>query len=189
MKVVGFIRRSARLLWLSMRAPKLPPLEIYDVCSSPRRVMPGDLDELRHMNNGVYLSTLDHARFELIMRTGLWKSLNDEGMYPVVSAQTISYRKSLELWQKYAIESRLAGVDERSVYVEQRFVVGGEVFSHVGERHPEYAAVEEIHHLPVRGPGQPALGRVRRRQAAEDQVGGLDPDRPPCHPTRRPGRN
>lgn len=126
---MGFIRRSARLVWLGLRAPKLPPLGISDVCHSPRRVMPGDLDELRHMNNGAYLSNLDHARVELVMRTGLWKRLNEAGMYPVVSAQTISYRKSLELWQKYVIESRTLGVDERSVYIEQRFVVDGEVYA------------------------------------------------------------
>lgn len=91
--------------------------------------MPGDLDELRHMNNGAYLSNLDHARVELVVRTGLWKRLNEAGMYPVVSAQTITYRKSLELWQKYTIESRLLGVDDRSVYVEQRFVVDGEIYA------------------------------------------------------------
>lgn len=112
-----------------MRVKKMPPLGIYDVCYSPRRVMPGDLDELRHMNNGVYLSNLDHARVELVMRTGLWKRLNEVGMYPVVAAQTITYRKSLELWQKYVIESRLLGVDDRSVYVEQRYVVDGEIYA------------------------------------------------------------
>lgn len=126
---MGLIRRTARLAWLSLRAPKLAPLGLFDVCHSPRRVMPGDLDELRHMNNGAYLSNLDHARVELVVRTGLWKRLNEAGMYPVVSAQTITYRKSLELWQKYTIESRLLGVDDRSVYVEQRFVVDGEVYA------------------------------------------------------------
>lgn len=126
---MGFIRRFSRLAWLGLRAPKLPPLGLYDVCHSPRRVMLGDLDELRHMNNGAYLANLDHARQELVVRTGLWKRLRDAGMYPVVSAQSIAYRKSLELGQKYVIESRTLGLDDRSVYIEQRFVVEGEVYA------------------------------------------------------------
>lgn len=126
---MGFIRRFSRLAWLTVRAPKLPPLGLYDVCYSPRRVQLGDLDELRHMNNGAYLTNLDHARQELVVRTGLWKAIRDAGIYPVVSAQTIAYRKSLELGQKYVIESRTLGVDDRSVYVEQRFVVDGEVYA------------------------------------------------------------
>lgn len=126
---MGFIRRLSRLVWLSTRAPKLPPLDVYDVCRSPRRVMIGDLDELRHMNNGAYLTNLDHARQELVVRTGLWTRVREAGVYPVVSAQTISYRKSLQLGQRYEIESRFLGLDERSVYVEQRFVVDGEIYA------------------------------------------------------------
>ena len=91
--------------------------------------MIGDLDELRHMNNGAYLSQLDHARQELVVRTGLWKRMRDAGMYPVVGAQAIAYRKSLELGQKYVIESRFLGLDDRAAYLEQRFVVDGEVYA------------------------------------------------------------
>ncbi|HLU63458.1 MAG TPA: acyl-CoA thioesterase [Protaetiibacter sp.] len=122
-------RRLSRLAWLATRAPKRPPLDIYDVCYSPRRVWLSDLDELRHMNNGAYLSALDHARQELVVRTGLWKRVRDAGMYPVVSAQTIAYRKSLRLGQRYVIESRFLGLDDRAVYLEQRFVVDGEVYA------------------------------------------------------------
>ncbi|QEO10750.1 thioesterase [Protaetiibacter larvae] len=81
------------------------------------------------MNNGAYLSNLDHARQELVVRTGLWARLRAAGIYPVVSAQTIAYRKSLQFGQRYVIESRLLGLDDRAVYVEQRFVVGGEVYA------------------------------------------------------------
>ena len=126
---MGFIRRFSRLAWLSTRAPKLPALDIYEVCRSPRRVMIGDLDELRHMNNGVYLATLDHARQELVVRTGLWKRMREAGMYPVVSAQMIAYRKSLQLGQRYVVESRFLGLDDRAAYLEQRFVVDGEVYA------------------------------------------------------------
>jgi len=122
---VGFIRRFSRLVWLSTVAPKLPPLELYDVCRSPRRVQLGELDELRHMNNGAYLANLDHARQELVVRTGLWKRMRDAGMYPVVGAQTIAYRKSLKLGQKYVIESRFLGLDDRAAYLGEVALVDG----------------------------------------------------------------
>ena len=127
--LVGFISRVTHLAWVNQRVRKLPPLDLYDVCHSLRRVMPGDIDELRHMNNGAYLTNLDHARVELVIRTGMWKRLEAADIYPVVSAQSIAYRKSLKLWQKYTIESRMLGLDERSVYMEQRFVVDGEVYA------------------------------------------------------------
>ena len=102
---MGFIRRLSRLVWLSTRAPRLPALGLYEVCRSPRRVMLSDLDELRHMNNGAYLANLDHARQELVVRTGLWRRMRDAGMYPVVGAQTIAYRRSLTLGQRYVIDA------------------------------------------------------------------------------------
>jgi acyl-CoA thioesterase FadM len=48
-------------------------------------------------------------------------------VYPVVTTQTITYRKSLELGERFTIETRIAGYDEKAVYIEQRFVRAGEV--------------------------------------------------------------
>ncbi len=47
----------------------------------------------------------------------------------MVANQTISYRKSLDLWTKYDLQSKLVGVDERGIFVEQRFVVNGEIYA------------------------------------------------------------
>lgn len=98
-------------------------LGIWDVGARPFRVLPTDLDVLRHMNNGVYLSILDIARLDLLHRSGLWAELKSRGWYPVVVAETISFRRSLELWQRFEVETRMLGFDERALYVEQRFVV------------------------------------------------------------------
>lgn len=74
------------------------------------------------MNNGKYLSIMDVARFDLIQRTGTMRVFREQGWYPVVVAQTISYRKSLNPWQRFWIDSRILGFDEQAVFVEQRFV-------------------------------------------------------------------
>ncbi len=104
-------------------------MDLHDVLRVRRRVWPGDLDELRHVNNGVYLSILDLARYELLKRSGVWRRMQREGLYPVVAAQTIAYRKSLRLGQRFAIETRILGYDDRAVYLEQRFVVAGEIYA------------------------------------------------------------
>jgi acyl-CoA thioesterase FadM len=99
-----------------------PRLGHYDVVNTHFRVLPTDQDILRHMNNGVYLSIMDIARFDMLHRTGVWATFVEKGWYPVVVAETISFRKSLQLWQRFTIESRILGFDAKAVYVEQRFV-------------------------------------------------------------------
>lgn len=123
------IRRFVRLLWLTLTARRRAPIHLHDVARMSMRVWPSDLDELRHVNNGVYLSMMDHPRLDLLHRSGTWEPMRRAGIYPVVASQTITYRKSLKLWQRFDIESRIIGYDDRAVYLEQRFVVGGEVYA------------------------------------------------------------
>ncbi|MEO6827463.1 MAG: acyl-CoA thioesterase [Microbacteriaceae bacterium] len=101
----------------------------YDVARTRFRVMPSDLDIFKHMNNGVYFSIADIGRFDLLTRNGVWAIFKQRGWYPVVASETMSFRKSLELWQRFTVESRLLGFDDKAVYVEQRFVVDGEIYT------------------------------------------------------------
>lgn len=126
---MDLIRRYLRLLRIQLAARRGEKLDTFGVSRVRERVWWSEIDELRHMNNSVYLGLMDHARLDLMQRTGIWPRLQRAGIYPVVSAQTITYRKSLQLGQRYVIESRMAGFDERQVYVEQRFVVDGEVYA------------------------------------------------------------
>lgn len=112
--------------WRSRHGPRIDPRE---VARTEFRVVPTDLDILRHMNNGVYLSILDLGRMDMLIRAGLWKVLRDRGWYPVVASETVTFRKSLTLWQRFTVESRVLGLDDKAVYLEQRFVVGGEIYA------------------------------------------------------------
>ena len=112
-----------RTLWhLCVLAPRARRLEVDQVSRSRFRVWPTDLDVLNHMNNGKYLSIMDVARFALMQRNGVMRMFKREAWYPVVVGQTISYRKSLNPWQRFWIESRIMGFDDQAVYLEQRFV-------------------------------------------------------------------
>jgi acyl-CoA thioesterase FadM len=106
-----------------------PRLGHWDVARTTFRTLPTDLDILKHMNNGVYLSIADIGRFDLLQRSGVWAIFKERGWYPVVASETISFRKSLTLWQKFVVESRILGFDDKAVYVEQRFTVGGEIYT------------------------------------------------------------
>ncbi len=93
--------------------------------------LPTDIDLLRHMNNGRYLSLFDLGRWDLLVRTGLLDAMRERGWYAVVAAETITFRKSLALWQRFTVESRLIGHDDRAILIEHRAVVRGEVYARV----------------------------------------------------------
>ena len=112
-----------------LRSRRASALDATAVSRVRLRVLPTDLDVLGHMNNGVYLSIMDLGRMDLLVRTGSWKRLNALGMYPVMANETISFRKSLQPWQRFDLETRIVGIDERAVYCEQRFVVDGEIYA------------------------------------------------------------
>lgn len=115
-------RTLLHVLFLSRRKPDLGH---YDVARTRFITLPTDLDINRHMNNGVYFSIMDVARFDMLVRNGVWKMMRDNDWYPVVASETITFRKSLQLWDRFTIESRLVGHDDKAVYMEQRFVRRG----------------------------------------------------------------
>ncbi|QZY52182.1 thioesterase family protein [Leucobacter tenebrionis] len=155
-----------RTFWhLWFVAPRGRRLGFGDVSRSRFRVWPTDLDVLRHMNNGKYLSVMDVARFDLIQRNGVVDLFKREGWYSVVVGQTISYRKSLNPWMRFWIESRILGFDDQAVFIEQRFV------------RPDAQGRAEVYARAV------VRGRILRRDGGTVPVpeviekSGADPDR------------
>ena len=90
-------------------------------------VWPPDLDVLLHVNNGVYLSMLDVARVDLLLRSGMAKKLRRQGFYPVVAAETIRFRRSLQLFQVFEVETTVLGWDEKAFIIQHCFLRRGEV--------------------------------------------------------------
>ncbi|GAB3254686.1 acyl-CoA thioesterase [Arthrobacter pigmenti] len=120
-----FFRTLLQLL-LARRRSKL---SIWGVSSLPLRVLPTDIDIAMHINNGMYLSLMDLGRFDLMVRSGIWDQMRRNGWSPVVGGETISFRKSLTLGQRYTIETRIIGFDDRAIYFEQRMVADGEIYA------------------------------------------------------------
>lgn len=116
--------RLARVLASAPARPRIPPLGESVVSF---RVLPGDLDQNRHLNNGRYLTMMDLGRFDLIARSGLAGELLKRRWYPVVRAATVRFRQPLDAFQRYDLRTRVVGWDDDGFYLEQRFERGASV--------------------------------------------------------------
>lgn len=115
------------LLAFTLKSKGRPQLGVDEVARTSFRVLPTDIDLLGHMNNGRYPSYMDLARVDMTVRTGMQAVLERAGVYAVVGQSSMVYRRSLDLWQRFDIETAVLGADERAIYLTQRFVVDGEV--------------------------------------------------------------
>jgi len=114
------------MLWLALARRFRSRVPVLGPCVTPFRVWPTDLDVLLHVNNGIYFSMMDVARFDLMARAGLMGEVRRRGWYPVVTAETIQFRRSLLPFQAFTIESRVIGWDDKAFVIEQRFLRPGE---------------------------------------------------------------
>ena len=122
-----YLFRFLYLLLTQRRRSRVDPLA---ACVTPFRVLPNDLDIFMHMNNGAYLTIADLGRMDLLMRCDLFAPVRARNWYPVVAAQTIRFRRSLTLWQRYTITTRIVGWSDRSLYLEQVFERAGKRVAH-----------------------------------------------------------
>ncbi len=95
----------------------------------PLRVLPTEIDINFHVNNGMYLMMMDLGRFDALVRSGIWRTIRARRWTGVISDETISFRKSLKLGQRYRVESKIIGFDDRAVYFEHRIVSQGDVYA------------------------------------------------------------
>ncbi len=119
-----------RLLFFRLRSRRRSRLTMWDTAVTPFRVTLGDLDLLGHVNNARYLAIMDLARIDLLMRSGWWDKFRRHGWFPVVAGTSITYRRSLQLGQRFDVHSRLLGMDEQWFYVQQVFMRGDTVCAH-----------------------------------------------------------
>jgi acyl-CoA thioesterase FadM len=113
-----------RLLWLLATAWRRPPLALpFGVSRLGFRVWPHDLDTSLHMNNGRYWTLMDLGRTDLMLGSGLWRSVLRQRWTPVVSAGQIRFRRELRPFQAFDLETRLAHWDEARFVIEHRLVI------------------------------------------------------------------
>lgn len=116
---ISFVRIPA--LAIRQQVRPLPRLEVLGEDRIAMRVLPNDIDLNLHMNNARYLNVMDYARTHLLARTGLLTHILRARWQPLVGAVWMTYRRSLPLFSRFTIATRLVCWDERWFYLEQTF--------------------------------------------------------------------
>jgi YbgC/YbaW family acyl-CoA thioester hydrolase len=142
-------------------------------CRTRFRVWPTDIDVLFHVNNGVYLSMLDVARVDFLLRARVAGALRARRFYPVVAAQTIRYRRSLRLFDAFEVETRILGWDEHALVLSHNYSRDGEIVAEavvrwvfLSRRGPKVSAAEVLELFGVRtaSPELPPFVRIWNEQ-------------------------
>lgn len=115
-----------RFILTLMYARTQAPLTIQQVCETPFRCMPWDIDMFMEMNNGRILTLFDLGRFDFAARFGLAKALKQHKWGLVVAGSTVRYRKRIRMFDRVTMRTQAAGYDERWMYIHQSMWVKGE---------------------------------------------------------------
>ncbi len=127
--LISFVRIPALAIRQHIRP--LPPLGILDEDQLEMRVWPNDIDFNLHLNNARYLSMMDYGRMHLLARTRVLEHVVRSRWTPLVGAVWMTYRRSLPLFARFTLGSRMVCWDERWFYIEQTFE-GGEGLAAMG---------------------------------------------------------
>lgn len=118
-----------RFFYILIKKRFLPKASCREKTIYEMRVLPTDLDILMHVNNGVYFSFMDFGRWDMIFRNGVYDYAKKMGWYSVVAAETIRFRRSLTLWNKFRIESQIMGADDKNFFIRQEFYLKKELMA------------------------------------------------------------
>lgn len=95
--------------------PKIGPLDSSVVHFT---VLPHDCDLNIHLNAGRFLSFMDISRVELLARMRVLRRVLRRGWRPVVGGVVIRYRRSVEPFERFTVQSRVVGWDDKWFYIE-----------------------------------------------------------------------
>jgi len=90
----------------------------FDQARVSMRVWPNDLDLNMHANSGRYVSFMDIGRVDLLARMRLLRKVTSLGWRPLVGGMMITYRKSLQPFERFTVKSRILCWDEKWFYFE-----------------------------------------------------------------------
>lgn len=118
-----WIRLFKVVLLFRLRPKRLTP---FDTSLIYLRIWPNDLDAFGHVNNGRFLTLMDLGRLDLILRTGLLRQGLKRGWTPVLAGASIRFRKTLGLFEKVEVRTRVLGWDESWFFLEQTLYSHGD---------------------------------------------------------------
>uniref|UniRef100_A0A8C5RSV6 Protein THEM6 n=1 Tax=Laticauda laticaudata TaxID=8630 RepID=A0A8C5RSV6_LATLA len=93
-------------------------------------VLPSDLDHLWHMNNGRFARKADFARYWYMLSCGLMQTIWNNKHSTMMTSSSWRFRRSLKLWERFAIRTRMLCWDDHAFYLEQQFISCQDGFVH-----------------------------------------------------------
>lgn len=109
-------------------------IKVDDICETQFRVGLFDLDLNFHMNNGRFFSVMDLGRLDLMLKTKKLFSFFRQGYYPLVLSETMGFKKSLQLFDHYTLQTKVECWDDKFFYFTQKFIKNNETYSSASVR-------------------------------------------------------
>ena len=82
------------------------------------------------MNNCVYNRWVEAGRFHFLLRSGLTQYLHAKKIHWGLSGCSLRFRREIAPFQRFQVTTKLAGWDERSLYLETLFLHPSTGFVH-----------------------------------------------------------
>ncbi|MFC0280447.1 acyl-CoA thioesterase [Falsigemmobacter intermedius] len=116
------------------KARRMPALGLFDAHRSVLHCWPQDIDPWVELNNGRTLTLFDLGRVPMITRLGLRPHLNANGWSMAVAGASVRYRRRVKMFDRLEMISRLAGWDDKFLYIDQSLWRAGECTTQVLNR-------------------------------------------------------
>ncbi len=111
-----------RLIWMLLTVWRRRQVSILDSSTLSMSVMPNDLDFNGHVNNGRFLTLADVGRMDFVLRSGAAKAAFRMRALPIVGDSLAKFRRDLKLFERFEIQTRLLGWDNKWTFMEHRFL-------------------------------------------------------------------
>lgn len=106
-----------------------PKASILEKVETQFWVNPFDVDINMHMNNGRYLSIMDLGRYDLMIKTDFFWKFFSSGVYPVVVSESIRFKKSLQPFTFFTLETQIESLTDRDFYIIHQFKRDGDLYA------------------------------------------------------------
>jgi acyl-CoA thioesterase FadM len=116
-----------RLIWMLLTVWRRKRVSILETSHLRMMVMPNDLDFNGHVNNGRYLTLADVGRMDFVLRSGAGRAALAQRALPIVGDSLAKFRRDLKVFERFDMETRLLGWDDKWTFMEHRFLRRGRV--------------------------------------------------------------
>jgi thioesterase III len=105
----------------------MPPMNAPSF-SYPVIIKEGYLDTFGHVNNAMYLTLFEEARWDLITQHGYGlKKIQESKLGPTILELKLFFLKELRLRDKIIIETKLISYEKKIAKISQKMVRDGEI--------------------------------------------------------------